>query len=393
MKRFGRGYVTLILITVAATLALMAEACSASHHSPDDQQIVSSIDAKLYQDPDLKTLSVNVTSKQGVVTLSGTVNAPVEKLAVEDLARKTAGVKQVVDNLTMASLSEETGAPAPPPEQAAASPRRPHRRRHGTSAAANQSPPANEEAQNAPQPAPDKPPQAQENDLPGQDNPPQAQDTSRPAGSDASSPSSAVAPASAPAAAGSPTPQAAPVPPPSAPPPQQVTIPARTVISVQMIDSINSGTAQPGQIYEASLSAPVSIDNQVVVPRGATARVRVVDVQSAGHFQGRPLLKLELAGLTIDGTKYSAKSDYYTKLGQSRGKKTAEKVGGGAALGALLGGLIGHGRGAGIGAIIGAGAGTVDQKATQAQEVRIPSEARIDFTLKSPVSVTIGGGQ
>jgi uncharacterized protein YcfJ len=394
MKMLGRGYVTGFLLALIAMLALIVGGCSTSSHGPDDQQVVASINNKIGQDPDLRTLSVKVTSKQGVVTLSGMVNAPVEKLAVEDVARNMPGVKQVDDDLTIASVSGETGVPPPSSEQAAASaPPYRHARRSAKSIAQNQPPPNDEQAQNASQLGPDNPAQAQNTDQGAADNSSQAQDNSQPAPDNSSQDQNSSQPAgSNPSATPPASAPGAPAPAPAVPPSQQVTIAAGTVVHVRMIDGISSGTAEAGQVYKASFSAPISIGDQVVIPRGATARVRVVDAQSTGHYQGQPLLKLELVGLTVNGAKYSTRSDYYTKVGPSRSKNTAEKVGGGAAIGALLGGLLGRGKGAGIGAVVGAGAGTVDQRATQAQEVRIPSEARIDFTLKRPLSITIGGG-
>jgi hypothetical protein len=55
---------------------------------------------------------------------------------------------------------------------------------------------------------------------------------------------------------------------------------------------------------------------------------------------------------------------------------------------ALIGGLAGGGRGAAIGAGVGAGGGTAVQLATHGQQVKIPSETRLDFTMHSPVAVT-----
>jgi hypothetical protein len=376
MKDFRRGYVTIISIATATLLALVVGACSRSSSGVNDQQIVSSIDAKLYQDQDLKTLSINVSAKQGMVTLSGSVNAPLEKLAVEDLARKTDGVKQVADNLTVASGSQQASSTATPSQQAQQAQASPPDQQQSQASADDQGAPAGEEAQNGSQ-------------QPAQDSSGQVQDGAEPT----SSGSTAPAPASPPAPATAPVAQAAPASPPPPPAPQQVTIPAGTEVSVRMIDSISSETAQLGEIYKASLSAPVIVNDQVVVPRGANARIRVVDVESAGHFRGQPLLKVELAGFTVNGTRYAVRSDYFHKSGSSRSKNSAEKVGGGAAVGALLGALIGHGKGAGIGAIVGGGAGAADQAATHAKEVRIASEARIDFTLRSPVIVTLNGGQ
>jgi hypothetical protein len=52
------------------------------------------------------------------------------------------------------------------------------------------------------------------------------------------------------------------------------------------------------------------------------------------------------------------------------------------------GGIFGHKRGAATGAVAGAGAGTGAQYMSNAEPVTIPSENRIDFTLRTPVTLT-----
>lgn len=345
MKNVKKVYIILIPLF----LTLFFGACS---HGPSDQQIISAIQAKLYQNPDLKTLSINVTSDHGVVTLSGVVDAPLEKLALEGLAQKTDGVKQVIDQLTVgpspaAPQSDATTDSAPPAQaEVTPPPRASHHRKHAVRYA---------ESEDA----------------------------------ESSTPSQAAAPAENAVAAASPPP-AAPAPPP--PQPVQLTVPSGTVVTVRMIDPISSETAQAGQVFAATVFAPVAVGNRVIIPQGADAKVRVVQVKSAGHYRGQSELKVALAGLTINGEERRVESGAYDKLGSSRGKNTAEKVGGGAGLGALIGGLIGHGKGAGIGAGIGAAAGGIDQAATHGQQVTIPSEAKIDFVLKAPVTVTVQPG-
>ena len=78
--------------------------------------------------------------------------------------------------------------------------------------------------------------------------------------------------------------------------------------------------------------------------------------------------------------------------GKSRGKNTAEKVGGGAALGALIGAIAGHGKGAAIGAGVGAAAGTTVQVITHGEEVHVPSETDLNFTLEQPVTIPAAAG-
>ena len=96
--------------------------------------------------------------------------------------------------------------------------------------------------------------------------------------------------------------------------------------------------------------------------------------------------------VTMNGISYPTKSGYYQQHGGSRGTRSAETIGGGAVLGALIGGILGHGKGAAIGSVAGAGAGTVAQVSTKGQQVKVPAETKLDFTLTDPVSVAVSGG-
>ena len=194
---------------------------------------------------------------------------------------------------------------------------------------------------------------------------------------------------SEPAPAGQPAPEAAAAPAPP-PPPQPVTVnvPANTIVTVRTIDGIDSKTNQAGQVFRASLDAPIVVDNRVIVPTGADAYVKLVDAKSAGHMTGRSELGLELSTILFQGKTYSVVSSDVRQSGTSRGKQTAERVGGGAALGALIGAIAGGGKGAAIGAAVGGGAGTGAQILTHGQQVKIPSETRLDFTLQQPLDIT-----
>lgn len=170
--------------------------------------------------------------------------------------------------------------------------------------------------------------------------------------------------------------------------PSTVTVPSGSVITVRMIDGIDSKTNQPGQSFAASVAAPVAVGDRVVIPQGADATVKLVSAKSSGKFTGSAELQLQLASITVRGTPYDVQSGNYQQSGGSRGKKTAKVVGGGAAAGALIGALAGGGKGAAIGAGIGAGAGAGYQVLTKGSTVKVPSETRIDFTLAAPLNVS-----
>jgi hypothetical protein len=182
---------------------------------------------------------------------------------------------------------------------------------------------------------------------------------------------------------------AAPAPPPAPPQPKQVQIPANSTVTIRMIDSVDSSVNHAGEIFHASLEAPIVVDNEVVVPKGADVYVRLVAASSAGKFAGKSELHLELVKMEFRGQSYPLVSSTYSMAGGSRGKNTAAKVGGGAAIGAIIGALAGGGKGAAIGAGVGAAGGGVYQGATHGQQVRIPSETKLDFQLDQPVTVTV----
>jgi uncharacterized protein YcfJ len=160
-----------------------------------------------------------------------------------------------------------------------------------------------------------------------------------------------------------------------------------------MIDNIDSSRNRPGEEFAASLDSPIVVGDHVVVSRGADARVRLVDAKTAGRVTGQSELQLELIAVTINGAPCETKSGYYEQHGGSRGTRTAETVGGGAILGALIGGILGHGKGAAIGSAVGAGTGTAVQVSTKGQQVKVPAETKLDFTLKEPVTVPTSGSE
>jgi hypothetical protein len=160
-----------------------------------------------------------------------------------------------------------------------------------------------------------------------------------------------------------------------------------TELTIRMIDSIDSDKNKVGDTFRGSLEVPIEVNGQVVVPKGADVEGRVVESKSAGHFTGRSDIALELTGLRVNGRSYALQTDQYSRQGASRGKRTAETVGGGAAIGAIISGIAGHGKGAAIGAAAGAGAGTAVQAITKGQQIHIPSESVLSFRLTTSLAV------
>jgi BON domain len=326
------------IAVLALMLALTMSVSCSRFGKPSDEAITTDVKAKMFSEPSLKTATVDVVSNHGEVTLTGQVPDDAARLAAYKIASETKGVSRVNDQMSVATAqmtAPQPAAPAPEAEPARRAPKA-HRSRQAAG----------------------------------------------------SSPGNPVA---EPMTAGA-APTAAPAPPPP-PQPVTVTVPANTIVTVRTIDSIDSKTSQAGQIFKASLDAPIVVDNRVIVPSGADAYVKLVNAKSAGKVTGRSELSLELASIVSQGNTYNVVSSDVKQSGTSRGKQSAERIGGGAALGALIGAVAGGGKGAAIGAAVGGGAGTGVQVFTHGQQVKIPSETRLDFTLQQPLEITYVPGK
>jgi hypothetical protein len=346
MKAKFSLYVTAIPLLALLTLGV---GCT---KAPNDAQLTSDIQNKLVSDSGLQGKQLGVKAEEGTVTLTGTVDNDAQREAAARYAASEAGVKQVINNLQVA---------APPPAETA------------------QSTPPSPVEEAKPSPAPASASRARhrtrERNLPS-----------------SSSSSSSNDPSPAPVATMTPPPAAAPAVPPPPPPPQKVTIPSGTTLAVRLVDTINSETSQPGQTFHATLDSPLAVEGDTVIPSGFDVEGHIVNVQSAGKFAGQSLLVLQLDRISAAGKYYNIQTDQYSRKGSSRGKNTAEKVGAGAGIGAIIGAIAGGGKGAAIGAAAGGGLGGGVQAATKGQQIKLPSETVLNFTLQAPLTVVEAKG-
>ena len=176
-------------------------------------------------------------------------------------------------------------------------------------------------------------------------------------------------------------------PPPPPPAPKKLIIDQGTQLTVRLIDPIDSEKNQTGDTFHATLNAPLTSDGEEAVPAGVELVGHLIEVKSAGKFAGQSSVVMQLDSLTSGGKTYNIQTDQYKKQGSSRGKNTAEKVGAGAAIGGIIGAIAGGGKGAAIGAAAGAGVGGGVQAASKSQQIKLPSETVLNFTLQQPVTV------
>jgi len=67
----------------------------------DDATITTKVKTAVLAEPGLKTLQIDVDTKNGVVTLAGTVDTPALKERAQQVAQAVTGVKSVDNNLAV----------------------------------------------------------------------------------------------------------------------------------------------------------------------------------------------------------------------------------------------------------------------------------------------------
>lgn len=352
------GHTAVMALALVLIAIVAAQGCSKTR---SDAAIQTDIQSRFYSDEGLKATNVQVLVDRSQVTLTGHVPTAEMRDRAVKIAGATSGVKLVEDRITLAQ-----SAPAP------------------TEATAEQATPARE----TPKPIRAKPKRKTRTAREYKPAPkPKALSTepapARPEGVpvETQQPTETANETTAPT---QPVVQEAPP-----PQPETVTIPAGTHVSVRTTQAIDSSKDKAGQVFRASLDAPIFVNGQAVVPAGADVSIRLAVAKAAGRMTGTSELELQLVKLVAWGRSYPLTSNVYAATGKSRGKDTAKKVGVGAAVGAIIGAIAGGGKGAAIGAATGAGAGTAVQLATRGQQVKAPSETLLDFELQQPVTVTL----
>jgi len=347
-----KGLFTTRIIVLGAAMAFTLAGCKSNQPVTDDASLNTQVQKRITSDQALSGQSIQPSVSTGVVTLNGTVTSDAARVLAANDAAQVGGVKTVINNLEVQT--------APPPTAAAAA-----------AAPAMPAPPAETHGRSK------KPSAHQQQPAPVVRNEPAPQPAVQPQNN---SPAMAET-------------QAQPPPPPPAPVVHNVTLSAGTSIPVRITQTLDSKTTQTGDKFTGVVATDIIQDGMMVLPQGTPVTGHVDQVQDAAHFKGSSLLSISLSSISRKGERIDVATEPYTKQGEGRGKNTAEKVGGGAAVGAILGGILGGGKGAAIGSVAGGGVGAGAQAATRGQQVQIPSESVVRFKLSNPILLHVTTGE
>jgi len=103
MRQYSKIQSLLMTVALVATIA----GCAATSGQEtageylDDTTITTKVKAALLEEPDLKSMQVDVTTFQNVVQLSGFVDKTATKSRAGEIARDTKGVKDVRNDIVV----------------------------------------------------------------------------------------------------------------------------------------------------------------------------------------------------------------------------------------------------------------------------------------------------
>lgn len=154
---------------------------------------------------------------------------------------------------------------------------------------------------------------------------------------------------------------------------ERITLPPDSRISVRIADEINSSKNHTGDMFTGIVDPSVLVRDQVVIPRGTEAHVRMAEDKKGGHVHGQAKVSLELVSLVVNGRRLEVDSDIRTNdKGAMAAKAKAEKD------------SAGHmGSSTGPAGPAGAAAGPVIA-VFAAAKVEVKPNTRVEFTLAEP---------
>lgn len=171
---------------------------------------------------------------------------------------------------------------------------------------------------------------------------------------------------------------------------KQASIPRGTEMKIRLQDTIDTKESKDGDRFTATVLTPSNYAD-------ATIEGHIAKVEQSGKLKGKTELSLafdrirlrtgesiafDAQVLEVIGEKSAKKVDEEGNIESgSKGKTTAVRTGGGAALGAIVGGIAAGGKGAAIGAAVGAGVGAGSTYIQGSNKVKL--EAGTEIVIKS----------
>lgn len=187
-----------------------------------------------------------------------------------------------------------------------------------------------------------------------------------------------------------PAPAPAPAPATSAPAPSRAQtgtgteVPTGTEIDVRLQNSLNSGTAQVEDRFEATTLVDLNVNGRVLIPAGSVMRGVVTAVEPGTRTNRTSRLTVSFDQVTANGRAYPMRGTVTQAIEGEGIRGEATRAGAGAVVGGIIGAVLGGAKGAVLGVLIGGG-GTI--AATEGKEVDLPQGTVLRVRVDAPLNI------
>lgn len=166
-----------------------------------------------------------------------------------------------------------------------------------------------------------------------------------------------------------------------------VSVPAGTSLAIRINQHISVKHNAAGDRFTGQVVEPITVNGNIVIPKGTPVAGRVDAAHRRGHFKGSSILELRLTSMELNGNRYAIDTHDNIRTKKGKGKRSAGFIGGLTGAGMLIGGIASGGTGLAIGAASGAGAGTLLAGVTGNRDIEIPAESVVRFRLADAIYI------
>ncbi|MFQ5663770.1 MAG: hypothetical protein ACE5HL_08060 [Terriglobia bacterium] len=157
----------------------------------------------------------------------------------------------------------------------------------------------------------------------------------------------------------------------------------RATVTVRLIDTLSTGSSQPGDTFTATLATPLVVNDRIVAEPGTRVSGRVREVVSSGRLKRPAAIRLRLQTVHAPAGRIPLQTGDLTIKAGSHATRNLLIIGGAVGAGTAIGGAAGGAKGAAIGAAAGAGAGITGAYLTGKREIVLPPETTLSFHVTS----------
>jgi hypothetical protein len=178
-------------------------------------------------------------------------------------------------------------------------------------------------------------------------------------------------------------------------------VPAGTALMVRLDTTLATFSNKAGDPFRGSITQPVVVNGQTVIPAGATVEGRVTKISEPRRISGKPTIGIlpeavimptgeryyldaTLTDTNIRGTDVNSEGQF---KGSTHDRRDTIEEGAGTAGGMLIGGLIGGPAGILVGGAVGAGA-TTTHWLVKHRSATLPAGTELTMELNRPLTMT-----